>query len=89
MGTKSYLVQDLSLVCGGPAYDRASAFNVFFVVTVIAGWPLFLVWYLHKVLFAGRLFDMLVLVASRPNGAPSQDGVLEWRHHSMRMSVDE
>jgi hypothetical protein len=44
IGGHSFLVRDLTVKCEGSKYQVASAFNVFFVVTVILGWPVFLIW---------------------------------------------
>jgi hypothetical protein len=40
VGQQSYLIADLTVTCDGPAYVMASAFNVFFVIVVVAGYPL-------------------------------------------------
>jgi hypothetical protein len=53
VGEVSYLVEDLSVPCEGPAYQLASAFNVLFVLAVVVGWPCFLVWYLRRLKHRG------------------------------------
>jgi hypothetical protein len=53
VGEESYLVEDLSLPCSGPAYRAASAFNAMFVLLVVCGWPCFLVWYLRRLKHRG------------------------------------
>ncbi len=55
MGGKHYLVQDYSLQCTGPGYVATSVFNSMFVVGVVLGWPLWLIYYLRKIALAGKL----------------------------------
>jgi hypothetical protein len=55
VGGKHYLVQDYSLQCTGAGYVATSVFNGMFVVGVVLGWPLWLIYYLRKIALAGKL----------------------------------
>ena len=48
VGSVYFLVSDLSIPCSGIAYDAAFYFNIVFAVTVVLGWPLFLIFYLRQ-----------------------------------------
>jgi hypothetical protein len=54
IGATKYLVSDLRIVCEGSFYRRLSGFNVFFVLTVVFGWPTFLVWRLRSIHKQGK-----------------------------------
>ena len=55
VGDTLYLVEDLSIECEGEVYWRASFFNMVFVLLVVFGWPLFIVWYLRRMKTLGKL----------------------------------
>ena len=61
VGTASYLTADLSVPCAGGQYLTATMFNVIFVVGVVVGWPVFLVWYLRRIHARGRTAEQTVL----------------------------
>ncbi len=42
VGGQYFLTSDFSVLCQGPYYNRASIFNIVFVLGVVLGWPLFL-----------------------------------------------
>ena len=54
MGDATFLVDDLRVLCSGAKYALASVLNVVFVICVVAGWPLFISWYLRKISVLGR-----------------------------------
>lgn len=60
VGSELYLVEDYSLICSGSTYLLYTIFNVIFVTVFVAGWPLFIFFYLFKV--RQRLIEKTVLV---------------------------
>ncbi len=45
VGNNYYLTSDLRLLCSGPSYTAASAFNAIFLLVFVIGWPAFMLWY--------------------------------------------
>ena len=61
VGPTLFLTADLSLTCAGAPYLTATAFNIVFVVGIVVGWPVFLVWYLRRIQARGRTHEVAVL----------------------------
>ena len=78
MDTASYLTADLSVPCAGEAYLGATVFNVLFVIGVVVGWPVFLVWYLRRIYVRGRTNDETVLDRVGFVYAPYRPDYLYW-----------
>ena len=61
VGSTSYLTGDFRIPCSGSVYVQTSIFNAFYVIGVVVGWPLFLIWYLRRLRDMKKLEDERVI----------------------------